>query len=128
MGIVGDEGEIGWQARIRRIPPVCPMQSAIRSVHANGPESRRVRVLSRDIDDHSRARQPRSLRSWPSVTQTTQPAVGLRNGLFVFTLEHAVRADSGVDYRLEFHGRYSHTRIYDRLFRLRITVAIAPHS
>ena len=34
------------------------------------------------------------------------------NGLFVFTLEHAVKADAGVDYRLEFHGRYSHTRIY----------------
>jgi predicted TPR repeat methyltransferase len=34
------------------------------------------------------------------------------NGLFVFTLEHAVRADASVDYRLEFHGRYSHTRMY----------------
>jgi predicted TPR repeat methyltransferase len=34
------------------------------------------------------------------------------NGLFVFTLEHAVGDDAGVDYRLEFHGRYSHTRAY----------------
>ena len=33
------------------------------------------------------------------------------NGLFVFTLEHAVE-DSGADYRLERHGRYSHARAY----------------
>ena len=32
------------------------------------------------------------------------------NGLFVFTLEHAVRDSDGVDYRLERHGRYSHAR------------------
>ncbi len=32
------------------------------------------------------------------------------NGLFVFTLEHAVRDSDGVDYRLELHGRYSHAR------------------
>jgi predicted TPR repeat methyltransferase len=34
------------------------------------------------------------------------------NGLFVFSLEHAVRADAVADYRLEFHGRYSHRRAY----------------
>jgi predicted TPR repeat methyltransferase len=34
------------------------------------------------------------------------------NGLFVFTLEHAVGANGGVDYRLEVHGRYSHARAY----------------
>jgi predicted TPR repeat methyltransferase len=33
------------------------------------------------------------------------------NGLFVFTLEHTV-ADSGINYRLELHGRYSHARPY----------------
>ena len=34
------------------------------------------------------------------------------NGLFVFTLEHAVGDSTGVDYRLELHGRYSHARAY----------------
>jgi predicted TPR repeat methyltransferase len=34
------------------------------------------------------------------------------NGLLVFTLEHAVRGEAGVDYRLELHGRYSHSRAY----------------
>ena len=34
------------------------------------------------------------------------------NGLFVFTLEHAVGGGAGVDYRLELHGRYSHARAY----------------
>jgi predicted TPR repeat methyltransferase len=34
------------------------------------------------------------------------------NGLFVFTLEHAVGDSADVDYRLELHGRYSHARAY----------------
>lgn len=34
------------------------------------------------------------------------------DGLFVFTLEHAAGDTAGIDYRLEFHGRYSHTRAY----------------
>jgi predicted TPR repeat methyltransferase len=34
------------------------------------------------------------------------------NGLLVFTLEHAVRGEADVDYRLELHGRYSHSRGY----------------
>ena len=34
------------------------------------------------------------------------------NGLLVFTLEHAVRGDRDVDYRLGFHGRYGHSRAY----------------
>ena len=34
------------------------------------------------------------------------------NGLLVFTLEHAVGGEAGVDYRLELHGRYSHSRAY----------------
>jgi len=34
------------------------------------------------------------------------------NGLLVFTLEHAVKDDDGVGYRLAPHGRYSHTRGY----------------
>jgi predicted TPR repeat methyltransferase len=34
------------------------------------------------------------------------------NGSLVFTLEHAVRSDPDVDYRLDFHGRYSHARAY----------------
>ena len=34
------------------------------------------------------------------------------NGLFVFTLEHAVRDSAGVNYRLELHGRYSHAQTY----------------
>jgi predicted TPR repeat methyltransferase len=33
-------------------------------------------------------------------------------GLLIFTLEHAVGAAEGVDYRLEFHGRYAHARAY----------------
>lgn len=42
-----------------------------------------------------------------------------RNGLFIFTLEHAVTAGTGVDYRLEWHGRYSHTSSYvERLLAL----------
>ncbi len=41
------------------------------------------------------------------------------NGLLVFTLEHALEADADVDYRLEVHGRYSHTRAYvERLLAL----------
>lgn len=41
------------------------------------------------------------------------------NGLFIFTLEHAVTAGAGVDYRLEWHGRYSHTSSYvERLLAL----------
>lgn len=34
------------------------------------------------------------------------------NGLFVFTLEHAVGAVSDAGYRLELHGRFSHSREY----------------
>ena len=34
------------------------------------------------------------------------------NGLFVFTLEHAVGGEADFDYRLELHGRYSHARAY----------------
>jgi predicted TPR repeat methyltransferase len=34
-----------------------------------------------------------------------------RSGLLVFTLEHAVGEDS-IDYRLELHGRYSHSLAY----------------
>jgi len=34
------------------------------------------------------------------------------NGIFVCTLEHAVDADAALDYRLEPHGRYSHSRAY----------------
>ena len=42
----------------------------------------------------------------------TAAAGALRpNGCFVFTLEHAA-ADDDVDYRLEWHGRYSHSRAY----------------
>jgi predicted TPR repeat methyltransferase len=40
-------------------------------------------------------------------------AVALRpKGLFVFTLEHAAGIGDGLDYRLEVHGRYSHSRAY----------------
>jgi predicted TPR repeat methyltransferase len=34
------------------------------------------------------------------------------SGLLVFTLEHAVGGQADLDYRLEFHGRYSHTPAY----------------
>jgi predicted TPR repeat methyltransferase len=34
------------------------------------------------------------------------------NGLLVFTLEQAVGAGADVDYRLELHGRYSHSQAY----------------
>jgi predicted TPR repeat methyltransferase len=33
-------------------------------------------------------------------------------GLLVFTLEHAVKDDARIGYRLEAHGRYSHKRTY----------------
>jgi predicted TPR repeat methyltransferase len=40
-------------------------------------------------------------------------AAALRpNGLFVLTLEHAVGDSTDVDYCLQLHGRYSHTRAY----------------
>ncbi len=35
-----------------------------------------------------------------------------RKGLLIFTLEHALDADAGLDYRLELHGRYAHSRAY----------------
>jgi len=34
------------------------------------------------------------------------------NGMLVFTLEHAIGDPAGLDYRLETHGRYSHSRAY----------------
>jgi predicted TPR repeat methyltransferase len=34
------------------------------------------------------------------------------NGLLVFTLEHAIGGEADVGYRLELHGRYSHTTAY----------------
>ena len=34
------------------------------------------------------------------------------NGHFLFTLEHATAEDRNVGYRLELHGRYTHTRAY----------------
>ncbi len=34
------------------------------------------------------------------------------NGLLVFTLEHAIGAADGANYRLELHGRYSHAQAY----------------
>ena len=34
------------------------------------------------------------------------------NGLFIFTLEHAVGAVADINWRLELHGRYSHARAY----------------
>jgi predicted TPR repeat methyltransferase len=40
------------------------------------------------------------------------------NGLLVFTLENAVGDDASIDYRLELHGRYSHTWSYvERLLK-----------
>ena len=42
-----------------------------------------------------------------AVTQALRP-----NGIAVFTLEHAITSEPGTDYRLEFHGRYSHARPY----------------
>ena len=46
------------------------------------------------------------------------------NGLLVFTLEHAVGGDSEIDYRLEFHGRYSHAGAY--VERVIIGVGLQP--
>jgi predicted TPR repeat methyltransferase len=34
------------------------------------------------------------------------------SGMLVFTLEHAAECHAGMDYRLEMHGRYSHSRAY----------------
>ena len=42
-----------------------------------------------------------------AVTASLRP-----NGLFVFTLEHAAGECDGAGYRLELHGRYSHTQTY----------------
>jgi predicted TPR repeat methyltransferase len=42
-----------------------------------------------------------------AVTQALRP-----NGIVVFTLEDAITSAPGTDYRLEFHGRYSHARVY----------------
>ena len=40
-------------------------------------------------------------------------------GLWIFTLEHAAGCDATLDYRLELHGRYSHSRGYvERLLTL----------
>jgi predicted TPR repeat methyltransferase len=40
-------------------------------------------------------------------------AAALRpNGLFVFTLEHAIGGEADVDYHFELHGRYSHAPAY----------------
>lgn len=33
-------------------------------------------------------------------------------GLLIFTLEHAASGDASLDYRLELHGRYAHSRAY----------------
>lgn len=47
-----------------------------------------------------------------------------KDGLLVFTLEHAVGAGAGVDYRLELHGRYSHARAY--VERLLVSAKLQP--
>jgi predicted TPR repeat methyltransferase len=46
------------------------------------------------------------------------------HGCLVFTLEDAVRGGPDVDYRLEFHGRYSHARAY--VERIVTTVGLQP--
>jgi predicted TPR repeat methyltransferase len=47
-----------------------------------------------------------------------------RNGLFVFTLEHATGAAPETGYRLELHGRYSHCRAYVK--RLLVDAGLQP--
>jgi predicted TPR repeat methyltransferase len=34
------------------------------------------------------------------------------NGMLVFTVEHTLTGDAAMDYRLELHGRYSHSKAY----------------
>ena len=46
-------------------------------------------------------------------------------GLFVFTLEHAVKDSDGAGYRLEVHGRYSHARAY--VEQLLTAAGLQPH-
>jgi predicted TPR repeat methyltransferase len=46
------------------------------------------------------------------------------NGLLVFTLELMVGGEARVDYRLEFHGRYSHARAY--VERLLVAARLQP--
>jgi predicted TPR repeat methyltransferase len=46
-------------------------------------------------------------------------------GLLIFTLEHAAAAEEGVDYRLEFHGRYAHARAY--VERVLAAAGLRPH-
>jgi predicted TPR repeat methyltransferase len=43
----------------------------------------------------------------PAFARALRPA-----GTLVFTVEHAVETDAGIAYRLEPHGRYSHSRAY----------------
>ena len=46
------------------------------------------------------------------------------NGILIFTLEHASGADPSIDYRLELHGRYSHS--YDYVKRLLSGAGLMP--
>lgn len=46
------------------------------------------------------------------------------NGMLVFTLEHAIGDPAGLDYRLETHGRYSHSRAY--VERLLVSCGLQP--
>jgi len=43
----------------------------------------------------------------PALARALRP-----DGMLVFTVEHAVGGDVSIDYRLEMHGRYSHSRAY----------------
>jgi len=45
-------------------------------------------------------------------------------GILVFTVEHAVGGDESIDYRLEPHGRYSHSRAY--VERMLVTSGLTP--
>ena len=89
---------------------------------ARAKEKQRLRRARAVRADAVPRRQPRGVRSdrrrptRSSTSATWTPVVAaaagaLRpSGLLIFTLEHAVRAAEGVDYRLEFHGRYSSLR------------------
>jgi predicted TPR repeat methyltransferase len=61
------------------------------------------------------------------LDQVVRAAAGaLRaGGWLIFTLEHAVRAAENVDYRLEFHGRYAHSRAYAE--RILAAAGLRPH-
>ena len=58
------------------------------------------------------------------ISSTTSRLTKYSDGLLAFTLELMVGGEARVDYRLEFHGRYSHARAY--VERLLVAARLQP--